>query len=344
MTRPFQHDSLIAAQGGDTGGIDRRRLVTGAAVAAALAALGAGRARAQGAYPSRPITMVVPFTAGSSTDEIARVLGQALQAEFNIATVIDNKPGAEGAIAAIQVARAAPDGYTVLVGTNSTHAAAEHLKKKLDFDPVADYTPVAALCKSFQIAMVPADSPYRTVTQFVEAARAKPGTLSFGASSTSTRVAGELMKQMSNTNVTFIPYKGNAQGLSDLYGGRLDMMITDSSTALAQAKSGKVRALAVTGSKRLPVAPDVSTFDESLKGFESSGWTAIYLPKNASPEITNALAQILARASRHTLMTTLMANTGKETFYLGPAELKAFQAAESAKWGRIVKAAGIQPE
>lgn len=310
--------------------------------AATLAAFGPGSVLAQ-AYPSRPITMVVPFTAGSSTDEIARVLGQALQAEFNITTVIDNKPGAEGTIAAVQVARAAPDGYTVLVGTNSTHAAAEHLNKKLAFDPVGDYTPVAALCKSFQIAMVLADSPFRTVTQFVEAARAKPGALSFGASSTSTRIAGELMKQMSNTNVTFIPYKGNAQGLSDLYGGRLDMMITDSSTALAQAKAGKVRALAVTGSKRLGVAPDVATFDESLKGFESSGWTAIYLPKNAASEITNALAQMLAKASRNPLMTNLMNNTGKETFYLGPTELKAFQAAESAKWGRIVKAAGIQP-
>lgn len=296
-------------------------------------------------YPSKPITFVVPFAAGSSTDQAARVLGQALSSKFKVTVVIENKPGAEGVIAAQSVANAAPDGYTALVGTNTTHAADQYLFKRIPYDPVKDFVPVALLFKGFQMMVVRADSPLKTARDLVELARRKPHSLNFGAASSSTRVAGEMVKQMAGIDIVYIPYKTNSQALIDLFAGQIEVLFTDSSTALQQIHAGKARGLAVTGLRRLEVSPEIPTLDESgLNGYEMSSWTAIYFPRNTPPGIAMKLNGMLVQAMRSPEMTQLLKTTGKELFTSTPAGLASFQAAESAKWHEIIKAAGIQPE
>ncbi len=318
----------------------KTRLIPFAVLACSLA----GPASAQ-SYPSQPIRMVVPFAAGSGTDQVARVLGQAMTAAANVTVVIENKPGANGFIAAQAVASAPPDGYTMLLTTNTTHAANQHLFKHLPYDPVKDYTPVALLRKGYQIMVVRADFPTRSVADFIELARKQPGKLNFGSGSSSSLVAGELFKQMANVELTHVPYKSNPQALNDLMGGQIDVVFVDTTSAITLVKSGKLRALAATSPVRLSMLPEVPTLDQAgLKGYEMSYWTAAYLPRGASREVTATLNKLLIDAVRSPEMAQLMAKTGTEVSTSSPAELATFQAAESDKWARIIRAANIQPE
>ncbi|MBN9475539.1 MAG: ABC transporter substrate-binding protein [Bordetella sp. SCN 67-23] len=318
----------------------KTRLIPFAVLACSLA----GPASAQ-SYPSQPIRMVVPFAAGSGTDQVARVLGQAMTAAANVTVVIENKPGANGFIAAQAVASAAPDGYTMLLTTNTTHAANQHLFKHLPYDPVKDYTPVALLRKGYQIMVVRADFPTRNVADFIALARKQPGKLNFGSGSSSSQVAGELFKQMANVELTHVPYKSNPQALNDLMGGQIDVVFVDTSSAITLVQGGKLRALAATSPVRLSMLPDVPTLDQAgLKGYEMSYWTAAYLPRGASKEATATLNKLLIDAVRSPEMAQLMAKTGTEVSIGSPVELAAFQAAESDKWARIIRAANIQPE
>ncbi|HET7402612.1 MAG TPA: tripartite tricarboxylate transporter substrate binding protein, partial [Usitatibacter sp.] len=248
-------------------------------LAAFVFAFAISGAWAQQAYPSRPITFVVPFAAGSATDQIARALGQSVGDQSKVAVVVEDKPGASGFIAAQQVARAAPDGYTVLITTNTTHAANEHLYKAMPYDPVKDFVPVTLLGKGGQVMIVNTAVPAKTVGEFIALAKKQPGKLSFGSGSSSSRVAGELLQQMAGIQLLHIPYKSNPLAVTDLLGGQIDMMITDTATGLPQVKSGKVRALGVTAKVRSPLAPDVPTIDEAgVKGYEMGYWFAAYLP------------------------------------------------------------------
>ncbi|RZS77189.1 Bug family tripartite tricarboxylate transporter substrate binding protein [Pigmentiphaga kullae] len=318
----------------------KTRLIPFAVLACSLA----GPASAQ-SYPSQPIRMVVPFAAGSGTDQVARVLGQAMTAAANVTVVIENKPGANGFIAAQAVASAPPDGYTMLLTTNTTHAANQHLFKHLPYDPVKDYTPVALLRKGYQIMVVRADFPTRSVADFIELARKQPGKLNFGSGSSSSQVAGELFKQMANVELTHVPYKSNPQALNDLMGGQIDVVFVDTTSAITLVKSGKLRALAATSPVRLSMLPEVPTLDQAgLKGYEMSYWTAAYLPRGTSREVTATLNKLLIDAVRSPEMAQLMAKTGTEVSTSSPAELATFQAAESDKWARIIRAANIQPE
>jgi len=276
---------------------------------------------------------------------VARVLGQAMTAAANVTVVIENKPGANGFIAAQAVASAAPDGYTMLLTTNTTHAANQHLFKHLPYDPVKDYTPVALLRKGYQIMVVRADFPTRNVADFIALARKQPGKLNFGSGSSSSQVAGELFKQMANVELTHVPYKSNPQALNDLMGGQIDVVFVDTSSAITLVQGGKLRALAATSPVRLSMLPDVPTLDQAgLKGYEMSYWTAAYLPRGASKEATATLNKLLIDAVRSPEMAQLMAKTGTEVSIGSPVELAAFQAAESDKWARIIRAANIQPE
>ena len=189
-------------------------------------------------YPSKPITFVVPFAAGSATDQLARALGQAVTTATKQAVVVENKGGASGMIAAQQVARSAADGYTVLITTNTTHAANQHLYKKLPYDAVKDFAPVAGLGKGGQVLVVRADAPYRNVGDLLAAAKKQPGKLSFGSGSSSSRVAGEMLKQLAGVDLMHVPYKSNPLAITDLLGGQIDLMITDTSTGVPQVKSG----------------------------------------------------------------------------------------------------------
>ena len=196
----------------------------------------------------------MPFAAGSATDQLARALGQSWTEQTHQPVVVDNKAGASGAIAAPAVAKAPADGYTVLITTNTTHAANEHLYKKLPYDPVKDFAPVTGLGKGGQVLVVRSDAPYRSVADLLAKARKEPGKLSFGSGSSSSRVAGEMFKQLSGTDILHVPYKSNPNAITDLLGGQIDLMITDTATGVPQIKGGKLRALGVSTTKRIAAA------------------------------------------------------------------------------------------
>ena len=312
---------------------------------AALAASLLATAAVAQEYPSRQITLIVPFAAGSATDQLARSLGQQLSADTRQAVVVDNKPGANGFIAANQAAKAPADGYVVFITTNTTQAANEHLYKSLPYDPVKDFAPVTLLGKGGQVMIVNLKVPANTVKEFIALAKKEPGKYSFGSGSSSSRIAGELFQQMAGVQLNHIPYKSNPQAVTDLLGGQIDMMITDNATGLPQVKGGKVRALGMSGLKRSPLAPDVPTIDEAgVKGYEMSYWFAAYVPAKTPPAVVAKLHDLLVAATQGAAAKQFYESTGTEPVTSSPQELAKFQAEESKKWGRIIKAANIQPE
>jgi tripartite-type tricarboxylate transporter receptor subunit TctC len=320
----------------------RRRAL--AALAAALLAP-AAQAQAPAAYPDKPITFIVPFAAGSATDQLARALGTAVTEQTRQAVVVDNKAGASGMMAAQAAARAAPDGYTVLITTNTTHAANEHLYRKLPYDPVKDFTPVTGLAKGGQVLVVRADAPYRSVADLVAQARQAPGKLSFGSGSASSRVAGEMFKQLSNTDILHVPYKSNPHAVTDLLGGQIDLMITDTATGLPQVKAGKLRALGYSTRQRSPQLPDVPTIDEAgVKGYDMGYWFAAYVPAGTPAPVVARLNELLTQAVKGPAAKTFFDTAGSEAWTTTPDELAKFQAAETVKWGKVIKGAGIEAE
>jgi tripartite-type tricarboxylate transporter receptor subunit TctC len=316
----------------------RRAALAAFAVTTALAAFAQE-------FPAKPVTFVVPFASGSATDQLARALGQSVSTETKQAVVIDNKPGASGFLAAQQVARAPADGYTVLITTNTTHAANEHLYKSMPYDPVKDFAPVTLLGKGGQIMIVNPKVPVSSVAEFVALAKKQPGKLTYGSGSSSSRIAGELLQQMAGIQILHVPYKSNPLAITDLLGGQIDMMITDTATGLPQVKGGKVRALGVTAKKRTPLAPEIPTIDEAgVKGYEMGYWFAAYVPAKTPAPVVKRLQELLASATKSASARTFYESTGTEPVTSSPEELGKFQTAESQKWGRIIKAANIQPE
>ena len=318
----------------------RRRITTGLLLALSLQ----GAAWAQ-AYPAKPITFVVPFAAGSATDQLARALGQSISTDTKQAVVVDNKAGASGMLAAQSVAKSAPDGYTVLITTNTTHAANEHLYKKLPYDAVRDFAPVTALGKGSQVLVVSTSSPYKTVGELIAKAKAEPGKLAFGSGSSSSRVAGELFKQMAGVDILHVPYKSNPLAITDLLGGQIDLMITDTSTGVPQVKGGKLRALGVSTAQRTALLPDVPTIDEAgVKGYDMGYWFAAYAPAGTPPAVVKRLRELLVAGTASASAKIFFDNSGSVPFTTTSDGLAKFQATETEKWGRVIKAAGIEAE
>ena len=317
-------------------------------VLAALACIAwphASNALAQGKFPEKPITFIVPFAAGSATDQFARALGQSITEQTKQAVVVDNKAGASGQIAAQAAAKSAADGYTVLITTNTTHAANEHLYKKLPYDPVKDFAPVTGLGKGGQVLVVRSDAPYKSVADLLAKAKKEPNKLSFGSGSSSSRVAGEMFKQLSATEILHVPYKSNPNAITDLLGGQIDMMITDTATGVPQIKGGKLRALGVSTIKRIPMLPDVPTIDEAgVKGYDMSYWFAAYVPAGTPAPVVARLNELLVNAVKSAPAKQFFEGSGAEGWTSTSAELAKFQAAETQKWGKVIKAAGIEPE
>ena len=316
-----------------------------AALFALLAAAALPQAFAQGKYPEKPLTFIVPFAAGSATDQLARAIGQSVTEQSKQAVVVDNKAGASGMLAAQAAAKAPADGYTVLITTNTTHAANEHLYKKLSYDPVKDFAPVTGLGKGGQVLVMRPDSPYKSVADVVAAAKKNPGKLTFGSGSSSSRVAGELFKQLSGTYILHIPYKSNPNALTDLLGGQIDMMITDTATGVPQIKGGKLRALGVSTTKRIPLLPDVPTIDEAgVKGYDMGYWFAAYLPAGAPAPVVARLRELLVNAVKSPAAKNFFDGSGAEAWSTTSDELAKFQTSETQKWGKVIKAAGIEAE
>ena len=296
-------------------------------------------------YPAKTITFYVPFAAGSATDTLARSLGQGITAETRQNVVNDNRAGANGIIATQAFIRTPADGYTVLIGTNTTHAANEHLYKKIPYDPVRDFTPLTTLARGGQVMLVHPRVPVKTVKEFIALAKRQPGKLTFGSGSSSSRVASELFQQMAGLKLVHVPYKSNPMAVTDLVGGHIDMMITDVVTGLPQVQAGKVKALGVSSPQRLPNVPELPTIAEAgVPGYELTFWFAAYLPAKAPPAVAARLRELFINATKSAPAQSFFKTTGIEPWTTTSAELVKFQASESAKWAKVIKAAGIEPE
>lgn len=322
-----------------------RRTIMGAALGALMVAALPATAQQAANFPSKPITFVVPFSAGSATDLIARALGQAVTQSTGQSVIVENKGGASGMIAAQAAARAPADGYTVLITTNTTHAANEHLYKKLPYDPVKDFVPLTGLGKGGQVLVVNASAPFNSVQELLEHAKKNPGKLSFGSGSSSSRMAGEMLKQLGGVDILHVPYKSNPLAITDLMGGQIDLMITDVSTGVPQIQAGKLKALGFSTEERSVMLPNVPTIAEAgVKGYSMGYWFAAYAPAGTPTDVVNKLTQLLGDAVESKSAEGFYKQSGTSKWHSTSAELAKFQAEEAKKWGEVVKAAGIQPE
>lgn len=322
-----------------------RRTIMGAALGALMMAALPASAQQAANFPSKPITFVVPFAAGSATDLIARALGQAVTQSTGQSVIVENKGGASGMIAAQAAARAPADGYTVLITTNTTHAANEHLYKKLPYDAVKDFVPLTGLGKGGQVLVVNASAPFNSVQDLLVHAKENPGKLSFGSGSSSSRMAGEMLKQLGGVDILHVPYKSNPLAITDLMGGQIDLMITDVSTGVPQIQAGKLKALGFSTEERSVMLPDVPTIAEAgVKGYNMGYWFAAYAPAGTPTDVVNKLTQLLGDAVESKSAEGFYKQSGTSKWRSTSAELAKFQAEETKKWGEVVKAAGIQPE
>jgi tripartite-type tricarboxylate transporter receptor subunit TctC len=295
-------------------------------------------------YPNKPVKLVVPFPAGSATDQIARVIGQELQTALGQPFVVDNKPGAQGTIAAEGVAKSAPDGYTLMVSTNTPQAAAPALFKQLRYDPVKDFQPVARLGTISFMLMVAADFPAKNLKEFVAHAKANPGKLSGGYGSAGSQVSQAMLRSMGKIDFVDVPFKGLPEAITNVLGGSISFTFADLANALAQQKGGKLRGLAVTSEKRSPLAPEVPAIAEEFKGYELIAWFALMAPAGTPKDIVASLHGATAKALARPEMVARFGTLGTDVAPMDPAQLEAFIKLEIAKWSRMAREAGIQPQ
>jgi tripartite-type tricarboxylate transporter receptor subunit TctC len=296
-------------------------------------------------YPGKPITIVVPFAAGSGTDSITRIVGQQLSVALNQNVVVENKVGASGVIAATYVARAAPDGYTLLMATNSTHSANPSLFKSLSYDPVKDFTPVARAGSYVFMLVVNKDIPAKTLPELVAYAKANPGKLTYASGNTTGIVAGETLKSRAGIDVLHVPYKSTPPALNDVIGGRVSMMFIDLAPGLEHVRAGTLRALAVTTKERSALLPDLPSLHEAgIPGYDVTSWAGLFAPAGTPKVIVSRLNAEVARIIANPEAKARIAVTGFDAFTGPPETLAAFVQSELANWGKLIKDAGIEPQ
>jgi tripartite-type tricarboxylate transporter receptor subunit TctC len=304
-------------------------------------------ARAQDKWPSRPITYVVPFAAGGTTDILARAIGNKLGPALGTSVVVENKPGAGGNIGSDFVAKAAPDGYTILGGTISSHAINVSLYPNMPYDPIKSFTPVTLIGTLPNVLVVNADSPYQTLQEVISAAKAKSETLTFGSSGngTSQHLSGELFQSMTGSKMLHIPYKGSAPAMQALLGRQVNLVFENILSAVPLIQSGKLRPLAVTSGTRASSLPDVPTLSEAgLPGYEIVSWQAVFAPAGTPQPVVQRLSTEIGKIINEPEVKARLAGLGVEPSGAGPAELGALQRSEVAKWAKLVKAANIKVE
>ncbi len=301
----------------------------------ASASAGADQAR----YPSSPIKLVVPLTAGGGTDTIARAVAQVLSQELGQPVIVENRPGAGATLGTNYVVRAQPDGYTLLMGSNGPIAITPSLDPKLAYEPARDLTPIAAVnAMPFMIA-ANKDFPANNVAQLVALAKAQPGKINFASSGTATtsHLVNEMLKSYGRVEMTHIPYKGVAQAMNDVTGGIVQFMAGDLNTLLPVIKSGRLKALATTGATRSPLAPDVPTVAEGgLEGFEATGWFGLFAPAGTPPEIVDKLADAVAKAQKTPDVQARITALGGEPLKLRGKAFGDYVAKERARWKRVI--------
>ena len=318
----------------------RRTLLASLAVAAA-GALPLG-ALAQN-FPTKPITIIVPFSAGGTTDILARIVGQGLTTELGQSVVVDNKPGAGGNIGGSLAAKAAADGYTLFMGTVGTHAINQSLYKKMPFDPVKDFAPLSRVATVPNLLVAHPSQPFKTVKEMIAYAKANPGKITFGSpgSGASPRVSGELFKSMTGTDLLHIPYKGSAPAMTDLLGGQTSVMFDNMPSAIQHVRSGKLRPIAVTTAKRSPELPDVPTIAEAgVPGYEATSWFGMFAPAGTPKPVLDKLHAALIKVLNQADVKKKIAEQGGDVVAETPDQFAAFIQAESVMWGKVVKESG----
>ena len=298
-------------------------------------------------YPAKPIRIIVPFPAGGTADIMARVVGQKMTETWGQQVVIDNRSGAGGNIAAELAAKSAPDGYTLFLCVVGTHAIHQSLYSKLPFDPIKDFSAVAYIAGVPNVVVVHPSIPVKSVKELIAFIKARPGQINFGSSGTGTSVhmSGEMLKVMAGLDMTHIAYKGNPQAVTDLMAGQIELMITNMPSVIPYIQSGRLRALAVTGSARSPALPDLPTMQEAgLPGYESSAWFGLVSPAAVPRDIVSKLNAEVVRIVGLADVKRNLASQGADPLVMTPDEFGAFMKAETAKWAKIVKASGARAD
>jgi tripartite-type tricarboxylate transporter receptor subunit TctC len=318
-----------------------------ALVSAAWAALAltAFSAQAQDAFPSRALKIVVPTSPGSGSDTTARFFGEQLAAALGQSVVIENKPGANGVIAAMAVKQAPADGYTLFLGTNTHMAVNPVVVKDLPYDAVKDFKFVGGLARGAMMFVAPVNSKYKNAAELVAAAKAAPNKLSVGSYTAGFQLSAEWFASVSGTQHVYVPYKGAPEVYTALLGDQLDWAVTDLIAALPQVKGGKLKALAVSGDKRYPDVPDVPTVKESgWPEYVNYTWTSLVIRSDTPEAVTNKLVEAVNKIMASQAAKDFTARIGSEQLVLGPAEMRKFQLSETERFRRIADGAGIKPQ
>jgi tripartite-type tricarboxylate transporter receptor subunit TctC len=324
-----------------TKGTMKRLLLVLVAAGAALFGLGL---RSDG-YPSKPITLVAVFGPGTASDTICRVIAQPLSAALKQPVIVENRPGANGALAALYVARAEPDGHTLLMATNSPLSATPFMMKNVSYDPVKDFAPVSRVGSFTLMLVVNPSVPVNSIKELIEYAKANPNKLSFASANTSGIVAGETLKHWAKIDMLHVPYKSSPPAIQDVLAGRVSMMFTDLTSGLPHVKSGALRALAVTRLHRSSLFPQLPTLDEAgVTGFDMDSWAGIVAPAQTPPAIVSELNTQLRKIIDSADVKSKLGNVGFEAFSSSPEEFADFVKVQLGKWGKMVMDAGIQPE
>jgi tripartite-type tricarboxylate transporter receptor subunit TctC len=321
-----------------------QRLRAVAASALIFAGL-ASTASAQAPYPNRPITLVLPFAAGSGTDTTTRIISQHLGLALGVGTVIDNKPGANGMIAATYVARAAPDGYTLFVTTNTTHSANPFLLKNMTYDPVKDFTPIARTGDLPFMLVVNNDLPAKNVVELIAYGKANPGKLTYASGSSSGIVSGATFAHNTGVDMLHVPYKSSPPALNDVIGGRISMIFIDVLTGLPHVKGNALRALAVTTKDRSPLVPDLPSMQEAgVPDFDISSWQGYFAPAGTPKEIVTRLNAEIRKIVEKPEIKAQLATLGMDAFSGTPEQLGSFVGEQMVLWERLIKNAGIEKQ
>jgi len=311
--------------------------------AAALAIAGAAPALAADNFPGKPITIVVPFVAGGTTDILARIVGQAMGESLGQSVIIDNRAGAGGNIGGQYAARAAADGYTLFMGTVGTHAINEWLYAKMPFKPNQDFAPLTRVANVPNLLVANPQQPFKTVKELIAYAKANPGKVNFGSSGSgsSVHLSGELFKMMTKTDIVHIPYKGSAPAMTDLLGNQIAIMFDNMPSAIQHVRSGKLRPIAVTTAKRSPELPDVPTVAEAgVPGYEAMSWFGLFVPAKTPAAVQARLHEAIAKALKNPAVAKKIQEQGGEVVIETPAQFGAFIKAENEKWKKVVKESG----
>ena len=304
--------------------------------------LGGTSALAQ-AYPTKPVTIIVPFAAGGTTDILARIIGQALTAELGQSVVVDNRAGAGGNIGGQAAAKATPDGHTLFMGTVGTHAINASLYKKMPFDPVKDFAPLTRVANVPNLLVANPAQPYKSVKDLIAYAKANPGKVNFGSSGngSSIHLSGELFKSLAKVDMQHVPYKGSAPAVTDLLGNQIGIMFDNMPSAIQHVRSGSLVPLAVTTAKRSPELPNVPTIAEAgVPGYEATSWFGMFAPAGTPAPVLAKLNAAIVKVLAQPDVKKKINEQGAEVYSETPEQFAAFIQAESVKWGKVVKESG----